>query len=258
MGKNLYFKTRTQICSGPVYVFEDGGMRNRIIIWTIAVFTLVLLPPCGLCAETNAKYDAVAVQELKAAAPKTSEEFMRRLKSLLDNPTTNGMELARRIVGMDMTRWETPAGKGGCNRYEKCYVTPDYHYPDLTSDFMLAIDNRADNAGSFVLVTHFMDRGYYDQKDKEGVTYEKEICIKPALIKKNLGEPSSVKVKVSRDPDSMGQVSVVYIYITKTYKITLSYQSWGYSHSKADAFYENFDNHKDFCANVISIRINKD
>lgn len=54
---------------------EDSGLKNKIIAWIIAVFALFLLPPCGLCAETNAKYDAVAVQELKAAtAPQAGEE----------------------------------------------------------------------------------------------------------------------------------------------------------------------------------------
>lgn len=190
-------------------------MKNRIIVWVIAFFALVLLPPCGLWAETPppCPFDTPQAKKVWANAPQTPEALLRVLKEFMDNPQMNGFEFGEKISGIARGKWGAPytAFSGEYfpfknleppSRYVNGKFVPNwerpvpYYFGDSTIDL--------DKNGELEQVTL--------------LGFKKNFCLTPALIREILGEPIEISL------DDKGGLSVDYkkSYEQRQYKIVIA------------------------------------
>lgn len=211
----------------------------------MAVLALVLYVPTLVGAEATTQDEATWARELKDAVPKTPDEFMRRLKFVLDNPKSKAVDFAETISGIPLTKWEKytrkTTGRGGYAVNYKINVSYE-KYPQFPYDFGLDLNGFGDFEGKENFGVGF--RGIRRRGDEK-----RQVCVTPALTKEFFGEPASVDFNWNIETLDK---SVMYYYSINGKKFLFKF-----NHIFSDSeMYKNYNKHKEFCANGLSISIN--
>ena len=221
-------------------------MKKNIMLRMVVFFSLILLTPCWLCAEMRAKEEAAWVEELRATVQKSPEEFMKRLKSLWDNPQSSSVEYAEKMSGMKLARWEIlkkadvirKVNRRMVNRYS--IELKHEVYPDFPYNFYVVTPVVGEIADKTSFGAGF--RGV-----KEIGEPNRWVCVTPKLTKEMFGEPTEIKEGHIRGGETPDGDYIYYKYVNEKKNMTFRY----------DHYAGNLKNRENFCASNVDIIINQ-
>ncbi|MDH5573499.1 MAG: hypothetical protein OEY89_17175 [Gammaproteobacteria bacterium] len=188
------------------HLHKTAYNASEMLLFVVSTFfCLLLIYPQTLCAETVTAVENTRTQKELAFTPKNSEEFLSRLKTLLQDKDNTGLNFAKKLTGVELEKWNISN-----NKYDNNDFYRDYSYNYMS---YLTVDDHRDNI-------YFIFRIGIDRINKVKPLYS----ITPEITQLYLGKPSKILSYIDDKTENSNSSQLIYRYNINNFIVRIQYE----------------------------------